>query len=72
MKKRLVYIDYYRMIIILLMIQGHTLRALLREDLKMGVWFKIHEYIHGAVAPGFLFLSGFLFFYTLKKKIKMQ
>ena len=68
MKKRLVYIDYYKMIIILLMIQGHTLRALLDRDLKVGRWFKIHEYVHGVVAPGFLFLSGFLFYHTLKKK----
>ncbi len=69
MRKRLIFIDYYRMVIILLMIQGHTLRALLEKELKAGLWFKFHEFVHGAVAPGFLFLSGFLFYYTIKKKL---
>jgi len=67
-KKRLFYIDYYRAIIVLLMIQGHILRALLSDNLKTGKWFIIHEFIHGAVAPGFLFLSGFLFYHTIKNK----
>jgi hypothetical protein len=67
-KKRLFYIDYYRAIIVLLMIQGHTLRALLSNSIKTGKWFYIHEFIHGAVAPGFLFLSGFLFYHTIKNK----
>ncbi len=67
-EERLIYIDYYRAIIVFLMIQGHTLRALLHHTIKTGTWFNIHEFIHGAVAPGFLFLSGFLFYHTIKNK----
>jgi len=71
-KKRIIYLDYYRAFILLLMIQGHMLRELLTAELKTGPWFKIHEFIHGAVAPGFLFLSGILFFYTIKQKKAMD
>lgn len=67
-KARLHYIDYFRALIIFLMIQGHLLRAVLDQQLKSGLWFNVHEYIHGVVAPGFLFLSGYLFYFTVKKK----
>jgi len=67
-KTHLFYIDLFRAFIIVLMIQGHLFRALLSTDIKKGLIFSIHEYIHGLVAPGFLFLSGFLFFYTIRNK----
>lgn len=67
-KEREPYLDYFRGIIIFLMIQGHLFRALLDKDLKSGFWFRTHEYIHGVVAPGFLFLAGFLFYYTIRNK----
>jgi len=62
------FLDYFRGIIILLMIQGHLFRALLDSSIKSSSWFRIHEYIHGVVAPGFLFLAGFLFYYTIHNK----
>ncbi len=62
------FLDYFRGIIIFLMIQGLLFRALLDKDLKSGFWFRTHEYIHGVVAPGFLFLAGFLFYYTIHNK----
>ncbi|MEN8154445.1 MAG: heparan-alpha-glucosaminide N-acetyltransferase domain-containing protein [Acidobacteriota bacterium] len=68
-KKRFLHLDYYRAIIILLMIQGHSLRALLLKDYHYSSWFRIHEFIHSIVAPGFLFLSGYLFFHTIKNKV---
>ncbi len=67
-KERLPYPDYFRGIIILLMIQGHLFRALLDKGVKAESWFRIHEFIHGVVAPGFLFLAGFLFFHTIHNK----
>lgn len=67
-KKRFLHLDYYRAIIILLMIQGHSLRALLLKDYQYSGWFKIHEFVHSVVAPGFLFLSGFLFYHSIKNK----
>jgi len=67
-KSRIPSLDHFRGIIIFLMIQGHLFRALLMSDLKTGTWFMIHEYIHGVVAPGFLFLAGFLFYHTIHSK----
>lgn len=67
-KPRIPSLDHFRGIIIFLMIQGHLFRALLMSDLKTGTWFMIHEYIHGVVAPGFLFLAGFLFYHTIHNK----
>lgn len=67
-KEREPFLDYFRGIIIFLMIQGHLFRALLDKDLKSGFWFRTHEYIHGVVAPGFLFLAGFLFYFTIRNK----
>ncbi len=66
--KREPFLDYFRGIIIFLMIQGHLFRSLLDTELKSGSWFRAHEYIHGVVAPGFLFLAGFLFYYTIHNK----
>lgn len=71
-RTRLLYLDYFRGIIIFLMIQGHLFRALLQNELKTGSWFNIHEFIHGVVAPGFLFLSGYLFYYTVRKKTSFE
>ncbi len=65
---RIPSLDYFRAVIIFLMIQGHLFRALLESDLKTGTWFIVHEYIHGVVAPGFLFLAGFLFYHTIHNK----
>ncbi len=68
LKNRLPSLDYFRGIIILLMIQGHLFRALLDNGTKSASWFRFHEYIHGVVAPGFLFLAGFLFYHTIHNK----
>ena len=67
-RERLPYPDYFRGIIIFLMIQGHLFRALLDKNLKSGLWFNVHEPVHGMVAPGFLFLAGFLFYHTIHNK----
>ncbi|MEN8222752.1 MAG: hypothetical protein ABFR36_05790 [Acidobacteriota bacterium] len=65
---RIPHLDYFRGIIIFLMIQGHLFRALLEPGIKGASWFRIHEYIHGVVAPGFLFLAGYLFYHTIHNK----
>ena len=44
--------------------------SLALESARNSRWFPLHEFLHGIVAPGFLFLSGFLFAYTLVEKPK--
>lgn len=67
---RIPSLDYFRGIVIFLMIQGHLFRALLEPGVKKSSWFPFHEFIHGVVAPGFLFLAGYLFFHTIHNKRK--
>ncbi len=65
---RFVFIDVYRTIIILLMLEGHTLRALLTSEYQQTGWFTIHEFFHGLSAPAFLFGAGLTFVISTRKR----
>ncbi len=60
-KGRFIFLDLYRGIIVLLMLEGHVVREVLLPELRSTTWFRIHEIIHGITAAGFLFGSGFAF-----------
>ena len=53
------FLDLYRGIIVLFMVEGHVVRELLTPDLKASQFFGFHEVFHGVTAPGFLFGAGF-------------
>jgi uncharacterized membrane protein len=55
------FLDLYRGIIVLFMLEGHVLRELLNADVKTTTFFMLHEIFHGVTAPGFLFGAGFTF-----------
>ena len=55
------FLDLYRGIIVLFMIEGHVVRELLSSSLKASAGFSFHELFHGVTAPGFLFGAGFSF-----------
>jgi hypothetical protein len=55
------FLDLYRGLIVFLMLEGHALRAVLEEEAREGVWFVVHELVHGITGPGFLFGAGFAF-----------
>lgn len=61
MQTRYAFLDVYRGIIVLLMIEGHVLRELLIPAWKETPAFGIHELIHGITGPGFLFGAGITF-----------
>ncbi|MSQ45952.1 MAG: DUF1624 domain-containing protein [Ignavibacteria bacterium] len=65
---RYFFIDIFRFIAILLMIQGHTFDALLQNSVRSASWFPIHDYLHGYVAAMFLFGSGIAFVISTFKK----
>jgi len=67
-KGRYVFLDLYRGLIVLLMLEGHVLRELLTPELRVSEWFRIHEIFHGVTAPGFLFGSGFAFAIATQRK----
>jgi uncharacterized membrane protein len=55
------FLDLYRGIIVLFMLEGHVIRELLSADIKATYLFSLHEIFHGVTAPGFLFGAGFTF-----------
>ncbi len=68
LKQRFVFIDIYRTIIILLMLEGHVLRALLTSEYQRTTWFSFHEFFHGLSAPAFLFGAGLTFVISTRKR----
>ena len=58
---RYVFIDLFRTIIILLMLEGHVLRQFLPAMARESGPFFLHEIFHGITAPAFLFGAGLTF-----------
>ncbi len=52
------FIDLFRFVAALLMVQGHVFDALLSPQVKAHHLFQVHNFFHGFVAPAFLFASG--------------
>lgn len=69
---RLLLLDAMRALAVLMMIQGHSLDALLKPDYidssKNG--WELWKYMRGITAPIFLFGSGFVYLYSASLKMK--
>jgi uncharacterized membrane protein len=59
-KKREIYIDAFRGLMALVMVQGHTFDALLLPSIRAAEPYQWQLLFHGSTAPGFLFASGFV------------
>jgi fucose 4-O-acetylase-like acetyltransferase len=57
---REVYIDAFRGLMALVMVQGHLCDALLRPAIRAQSFYQFQTMFHGSTAPGFLFASGFV------------
>lgn len=68
MKRRYAFLDVYRGLIVLLMIEGHAVRELLLPSLQSSGAFRFHEIIHGVTGPGFLFGAGITFGISLQHR----
>ncbi|MBA4312102.1 MAG: hypothetical protein C0417_05690 [Chlorobiaceae bacterium] len=66
--ERYVFIDLYRSAVILLMLEGHVLRAFLPASLQREPLFQLHEFFHGLSAPAFLFGAGLTFVISTRKR----
>lgn len=55
------FLDLYRGIIVLIMLEGHVIRSVLEPGARSSLLFSLHEIVHGITAPGFLFGAGFAF-----------
>src|SRR5258708_39768667 len=54
------YIDAFRGLMALVMVQGHVCDALLTPAARAEPWYVFQTMFHGSTAPGFLFASGFV------------
>ena len=57
---RELYIDAFRGLMALVMVQGHVMDALLTKAALAQPWYVFQQMFHGSTAPGFLFASGFV------------
>jgi uncharacterized membrane protein len=59
-RNREVYIDVFRGLMALVMLQGHVSDSLLSPALQADPLYQFQRLFHGSTAPGFLFASGFV------------
>ncbi|HEX9188213.1 MAG TPA: heparan-alpha-glucosaminide N-acetyltransferase domain-containing protein, partial [Vicinamibacteria bacterium] len=57
---REIYIDAFRGLMALAMVQGHVTDTLLAKATQAEGWYVFQQMFHGSTAPGFLFASGFV------------
>jgi fucose 4-O-acetylase-like acetyltransferase len=58
--QRELYIDAFRGLMALAMVQGHFTDTLLTKAVQAQPWYVFQQMFHGSTAPGFLFASGFV------------
>jgi fucose 4-O-acetylase-like acetyltransferase len=58
--QRELYIDAFRGLMALAMVQGHFTDTLLTKAVQAEPWYVFQQMFHGSTAPGFLFASGFV------------
>jgi fucose 4-O-acetylase-like acetyltransferase len=58
--QRELYIDVFRGLMALVMVQGHVMDVLLTPAARSEPWYAFQQIFHGSTAPGFLFASGFV------------
>lgn len=59
-RPRELYIDAFRGLMALVMVQGHVSDSLLSPGLRADPLYQFQTIFHGSTAPGFLFASGFV------------
>jgi len=59
-RPRELYIDAFRGLMALVMVQGHLSDGLLSPAVREAPWYVFQQMFHGSTAPGFLFASGFV------------
>ena len=59
-RNREIYIDAFRGLMALVMVQGHIFDDLVTAADRAAPWYQFQMMFHGSTAPGFLFASGFV------------
>jgi uncharacterized membrane protein len=68
-KKRALFIDLLRGLVLLIMIEVHVFNSILILSIKESGWFTYLNFINGLVAPSFLYVSGLVFVLSLQKSV---
>ncbi len=66
-KKRALFIDLLRGLVLLIMIEVHVFNSMLIPGFKETSWFSVLNFVNGLVAPSFLFVSGLVFVLSIQK-----
>ena len=69
---RILFVDLARAIAVLLMVQGHTIDALLHPDFRTSLQYNAWLYLRGLTSCTFLFLSGAAFSLTAMRHWEEQ
>lgn len=65
---RLLFIDMFRGLAVLVMIEGHVFNSTILPSLRSTRQFHYLDLFHGMIAPSFIFISGFAFALGLERK----
>ena len=66
--ERLLFIDFYRLVALFLMVQGHVFRALVGSQYTKSFIWKAHESVHKFTASLFLFGAGMIFMIVTRRR----
>jgi uncharacterized membrane protein len=66
--KRLLFIDMFRGLVTLIMMEGHVSNSTILTSLRPTKGFHYLDLLNGMVAPSFIFIAGFAFGLALDKK----
>jgi len=66
--RRLLFIDMFRGLAVLVMLQGHVINSTILHSIKATKGFHYLDLLHGMIAPSFIFISGFAFTLGLERK----
>ncbi len=67
-RPRIGYIDQFRGLATIFMIETHVVNALLLDGLSEGLTFRVLDFLNGMVAPSFIFVAGFSFTLAVNRK----
>lgn len=67
-RARIGYIDQFRGLATIFMIETHVVNALLMDPLRDGAVFSALNFLNGLVAPSFLFVAGFSFTLAVNRR----
>lgn len=66
--RRFIFVDLLRGLAVFVMIEVHVVNAILLPSLRTGDFFSVLNFINGLVAPSFIFIAGFAFAISARRK----